>query len=71
MIGSLEIHPFPVPHDAREPVQFAFFDGVHRLGVLTDTGSITQHVVDVLRVCDALVLNAITIPTCWRLQIIR
>ena len=56
-IGNLEIHPFPVPHDAREPVQFAFSDGAHRLGVLTDTGSITQHVIDVLRVCDALVLE--------------
>lgn len=56
-LGGIEIHPFPVPHDAREPVQFAFSDGVHRLGVLTDTGSITQHVLDVLRVCDALVLE--------------
>jgi phosphoribosyl 1,2-cyclic phosphodiesterase len=56
-IGDLEIHPFPVPHDAREPVQYAFSNGVHRLGVLTDTGSITPHIVEVLRVCDALVLE--------------
>ncbi len=56
-IGGLEIHPFPVPHDAREPVQYAFSDGARRLGVLTDTGSITQHIVDVLRVCDGLVLE--------------
>jgi phosphoribosyl 1,2-cyclic phosphodiesterase len=26
-IGDLEVHPFPVPHDAREPVQFVFSDG--------------------------------------------
>ena len=32
-------------------------NGKHRLGVLTDSGSITQHIVDVLRVCDALVLE--------------
>lgn len=56
-IGSLKIHPYPVPHDAREPVQYAFCDGKHRIGVLTDSGSITQHIVDVLRVCDALVLE--------------
>lgn len=56
-IGSLEIHPYPVPHDAREPVQYAFSNGVHRLGVLTDSGSITPHIIDVLRVCDALVLE--------------
>lgn len=57
VVGDLEIHPFPVPHDAREPVQYAFSNGHHRLGVLTDTGSITPHIVDVLRVCDALVLE--------------
>lgn len=56
-VGSLEIHPFPVPHDAREPVQFVFSDGAQRLGVLTDSGSITQHMVDVLSACDALVLE--------------
>ena len=56
-IGSLQVEPFPVPHDAREPVQFAFSDGVRRLGVLTDTGTITPHIVDTLRVCDGLVLE--------------
>ena len=56
-IGGIEVQPFPVPHDAREPVQFRFFDGVFRLGVLTDAGSVTQHIVDVLSVCDALVLE--------------
>jgi phosphoribosyl 1,2-cyclic phosphodiesterase len=38
-------------------VQYAFSNGKHRLGVLTDSGSSTQHIVDVLRVCDALVLE--------------
>ena len=56
-IGDMEIQPFPVPHDAREPVQYVFSDGKHRLGVLTDSGMITPHVVEVLRVCDALVLE--------------
>jgi phosphoribosyl 1,2-cyclic phosphodiesterase len=31
-IGDLEIRPFPVPHDAREPVQYVLGDGEHRLG---------------------------------------
>lgn len=56
-IGSLEVLPFPVPHDAREPVQYAFNNGQHCLGVLTDTGSITPHIVDMLHACDALVLE--------------
>ncbi len=56
-IGGIQIQPFPVPHDAREPVQYLFSDGAWRLGVLTDIGSITSHVIDVLRACDALVLE--------------
>ncbi|MBI5923602.1 MAG: MBL fold metallo-hydrolase [Betaproteobacteria bacterium] len=56
-VGDLEIHPYPVPHDAREPVQFVFSDGRHRLGVLTDTGCITPHIFTMLSVCDALVLE--------------
>ncbi len=56
-VGDLEIHPFPVPHDAREPVQFAFSDGRHRLGVVTDLGSSTPHVERMLTGCDALVLE--------------
>ncbi|MDD5249300.1 MAG: MBL fold metallo-hydrolase [Rhodocyclaceae bacterium] len=56
-IGELEIHPFPVPHDAREPVQFVFADGQRRCGLLTDTGHVTAHVVAMLGGCDALVVE--------------
>ncbi len=56
-IGALKIHPFPVPHDAREPVQFVFSDRRHRLGVLTDTGGVTPHILAMLDACDALVLE--------------
>ncbi len=56
-VGDLLIQPFPVPHDAREPIQFVFGDGQHRLGVLTDTGMITPHIEQMLSGCDALVLE--------------
>ncbi len=56
-IGALEIHPYPVPHDAREPTQFVFSDGASRLGVLTDAGTITPHIVAMLADCAALVLE--------------
>lgn len=56
-IGDLQIHPFPVPHDAREPVQFVFSDGSHRCGLLTDIGHVTSHVLTMLDACDALVLE--------------
>ncbi len=57
VIGDLAIAPIPVPHDAREPVQFVFGDGARRLGLLTDLGISTPHVVDCLSGCDALVLE--------------
>lgn len=56
-VSDLEVHPFPVPHDAREPVQFVFSDGCHRLGVLTDVGCTTAHIEQMLSGCDALVLE--------------
>ncbi len=56
-VDDLYVEPFPVPHDAREPIQFVFGDGQHRLGVLTDTGTITPHIEQMLTGCDALVLE--------------
>lgn len=56
-IGLVEVRPFPVPHDAREPVQFVVSDGAHRLGVLTDIGATTRYVEASLSGCDALVLE--------------
>lgn len=56
-IGDLEITPYPVPHDAAEPVQFVFSDGARRLGVLTDAGCGTAHIEQILSGCDALVLE--------------
>ena len=56
-IDDIEVRPFPVPHDAREPVQFVCGDGQWRLGVLTDLGVSTVHVEASLSGCDALVLE--------------
>lgn len=56
-VGDLWLEPFPVPHDAREPVQFVFSDGDLRLGVLTDAGAGTPHIRERLTRCHALVLE--------------
>jgi phosphoribosyl 1,2-cyclic phosphodiesterase len=57
-VGSVEVTPYTVPHDAYEPVQFVFGDGASRVGVLTDVGSTTVHIEESLTACDALVLEA-------------
>ncbi|HEY4998128.1 MAG TPA: MBL fold metallo-hydrolase [Usitatibacter sp.] len=56
-VEDLSVEPFPVPHDAREPVQYVFSDGEARLGVVTDLGTLTQHVVEKLSGCHALVIE--------------
>jgi phosphoribosyl 1,2-cyclic phosphodiesterase len=56
-IGDVEVHPYPVPHDAREPAQFVFSDGDLRLGLLTDTGDSTPHIERMLSGLDALILE--------------
>ncbi|MCF8179264.1 MAG: MBL fold metallo-hydrolase [Sulfuritalea sp.] len=56
-MGDISVQAFPVPHDAREPVQFVLTDGAKRLGVLTDAGHVTAHMVAMLSGCDALVLE--------------
>ena len=56
-IGDLKVFPYPVPHDAREPVQFVFECAGGRLGMLTDSGSVTPHMRSMLGDCDALILE--------------
>lgn len=56
-VGDIQVQPFPVPHDAREPVQYVFGNGSKRLGVLTDTGCSTPHIEAILSGCDAMVLE--------------
>ncbi len=56
-INDIQVSPYPVPHDAREPTQFTFTEGQYKLGVLTDTGGSTPHIEQTLNGCDALVLE--------------
>lgn len=58
LVGDLKVIPVPVPHDAREPVQFIFESRRQRLGVLTDLGSVTPHITQQYASCDGLLLEA-------------
>ena len=57
-IGALQAKPFTVPHDAREPLQLRCSDGSRHLGIVTDLGHISSHVVESLTGCHALLLEA-------------
>jgi phosphoribosyl 1,2-cyclic phosphodiesterase len=57
-VKGLQLNPFTVPHDAREPLQLTCTDGSAKLGVLTDLGHATAHVLEHLQGCHALVLES-------------
>jgi phosphoribosyl 1,2-cyclic phosphodiesterase len=57
VLGDLELRPFTVAHDAAEPLQLRCSDGNACLGVLTDLGSLTEHMLEAIRGCEALVLE--------------
>lgn len=57
VFGALEVLPVTVPHDAYEPTQFVISDGQRRVGVLTDLGHPSPHVLRAFASLDALVLE--------------
>lgn len=56
-VGAMQVRPFTVPHDAREPLQLTCTDGDTRLGVVTDLGHVTAHVMQELAGCATLLLE--------------
>jgi len=57
-VEGVTVNPVRVPHDAREPTQFVFTDGIETIGVLSDLGCVTAHVVEQYQGCSHLILEA-------------
>ena len=57
-IENLTVTPVPVPHDAREPVQFIIRGGLLTFGILTDVGAITEHIIELYQRCDGLMIES-------------
>jgi phosphoribosyl 1,2-cyclic phosphodiesterase len=57
-IEGLSVLPVATSHDAREPVGFAFAHRGARLGLVTDTGVITELLIERLSSCHGLLLEA-------------
>ena len=57
VVGDLELSPYTVPHDAEEPLQLRCSDGASSVGILTDAGSATPHLLAHLQGCQALLLE--------------
>lgn len=57
-IGSLQIEPFPISHDAIDPVGFSFCFGHTKCVLATDMGMITEEVEQALSYADVLILES-------------
>lgn len=57
-IAGINVNPVCVPHDAREPTQFVFSNGKETVGVLSDLGCVTRHVIEQYQNCSHLLMEA-------------
>ena len=56
-IKDCQITPVAVPHDTKEPCQFVITSGEFKLGILTDVGHITSHIINCFNGCNGLMLE--------------
>ena len=57
-IGDIEVAPFSIPHDAADPVGFAFRAGRAKVAIVTDLGYLPELVKHHLRDADFLILES-------------
>lgn len=57
-VGGLSVTPFPKRHDAADPYSFIVEGNQTTIGVLTDIGSVCEHVRDYFSRCHAAFLEA-------------
>ena len=56
-VGHFYIHPFPISHDAADPVGYTIQTDWSKVGMVTDLGSRTPSL-EALKGCDALILES-------------
>jgi phosphoribosyl 1,2-cyclic phosphodiesterase len=58
LIGNLSVNPFPKQHDASDPYSFTITGNGITIGVLTDIGTVCEHVKQNFSKCHAAFLEA-------------
>ncbi len=57
-IGDVAIHPFPIPHDAAEPVGMSFFADGRKLTIATDIGHLNKQLLECIGGSDLLLIES-------------
>lgn len=55
---SLKIKAFSIPHDAKGSVSYTVSDGETKFGIATDSGCITEEILENLSGCDTVIAEA-------------
>ncbi|MEA4897936.1 MAG: MBL fold metallo-hydrolase [Christensenellaceae bacterium] len=57
-IGTIDVMPFAIPHDAAQPVGYAFEGRGAKVAVATDLGCLSEKWIEPLAGCDLLLLES-------------
>lgn len=57
-IKDILIHPFPIPHDAAEPVAYNFYADNKKITLATDIGHINDNLLSNIKGCNMLLIEA-------------
>lgn len=57
-VGTLTVHSFSIPHDAEGAVSYTVTDGESKFGIATDSGYITEKILQNLKGCFAVIVES-------------
>lgn len=57
-IGDIDVKIFSLSHDAAEPLGYSFCNGGKQLTIVTDTGIVTEEILEHVTTSDAVILEA-------------
>ena len=57
-IGGLALHPFAIPHDARDPVGYRVYAGARSAAAATDMGYVCKEVLEALKGTDIVLFES-------------
>lgn len=57
-LGTFTVHAFPIPHDAEGAVSYTVTDGESKFGIATDSGFITDEILQNLTGCDTVIVES-------------
>lgn len=57
-IGDIEVHPYPIAHDASDPVCYAFSRNDAKICIATDLGHASNDMIEHIKDCDLLMLES-------------